>query len=60
LVRVENLSYTADNGEKLFENVSFIIHKNEKAVLVGEDDVAKTKLLEIMNGTTEATSGTIT
>ena len=60
VVRVDDLSYVSESGETYFENLSFIIHKNEKVVLIGDDDVAKTKLLEILNGTTKPTSGTVT
>ena len=60
MVRAEGISYTTKDGEVLFENVSFIIHRDEKVVLVGDDDVAKTKILEILNGTTKPTSGTVT
>ncbi|WKX02368.1 ABC-F family ATP-binding cassette domain-containing protein [Candidatus Mycoplasma mahonii] len=59
MVAVRNLSYKTPQGETLFDNLNFIIHKSEKVVLIGEDDLAKTKLLEIMNGDVKPTSGEV-
>ena len=59
LLRVENLSYVSPEGETLFSNLNFIIKANEKVALIGPDDIAKTKLLEILNGDLKATSGNV-
>lgn len=57
MLRVENLTKTI-NGQKVLDNVSFIINPNEKVAFVGKDDLAKTTLFEIINGKMEADSGT--
>ena len=57
MLRVENLTKTI-NGQKVLDNVSFIINPNEKVAFVGKDDLAKTTLFEIINGEMEADSGT--
>ena len=60
ILRVDHLSYTNPaNGEVLFKDISFILNANEKMVVIGPDDIAKTKLLEILMGITEPTSGTV-
>lgn len=60
ILKVEGLSYALPTGEVLFENVSFSLHKGEKLAILGQDDIAKTKLLEIILGITKPTSGTVT
>ncbi|MBN4083733.1 ATP-binding cassette domain-containing protein [Mycoplasma sp. CSL10137] len=59
ILNVENLTYKNDLGQTLFENVSFTLRPGEKMVIVGDDDIAKTRLLEIIFGEREATSGTV-
>ena len=56
LLRVEGLTKTI-NGQKVLDNVSFTINRNEKVAFVGKDDVANTTLFEILMGETEADSG---
>lgn len=58
VVTVENLS-ASFAGEKLFENVSFTVHKEDKVALLGKNDLAKTVLLRVLAGELEADSGTI-
>ena len=60
ILKVENLSYKTPDGETLFENLSFSIHRDEKVALIGPDDIAKTRLLQILMGELEPTSGTVT
>lgn len=60
ILKVDGLSYALPTGEVLFENVSFSLHRGEKLAILGQDDIAKTKLLEIILGITKPTSGTIT
>lgn len=60
VLKVENISYTNENGETLFANLSFTMHGGEKMVLIGPDDIAKTKLLEILMGITKPTTGKVT
>ncbi|HLR54434.1 MAG TPA: ATP-binding cassette domain-containing protein [Pseudogracilibacillus sp.] len=57
LLRVEGLTKTI-NGQKVLDNVSFTIHKDEKVAFVGKDDLAKTTLFEIIMGNMEPDSGT--
>ncbi|WP_438341397.1 ABC-F family ATP-binding cassette domain-containing protein [Mycoplasma sp. 3341] len=59
ILEVENLSYINDKGETLFQNVSFTLKPGEKMAIIGDDDIAKTKLLEIIMGLEKPTSGTV-
>ena len=56
LLRVDGLTKTI-NGQKVLDNVSFTIDKDDKVAFVGKDDLAKTTLFEILMGETEADSG---
>lgn len=49
ILRLEGISKTID-GEKLLDNISFTINKGDKIVLLGDNDVAKTALFEILMG----------
>ena len=57
MLRVENLSKTVD-GVKLLDNVSFTVRPNEKALVMAENDVAATALLDIIAGNDEPDEGT--
>ncbi|WP_322875537.1 ATP-binding cassette domain-containing protein [Mycoplasmopsis felis] len=59
ILSVENLTYINENNEILFENISFTLRPGEKMVIVGEDDIAKTRLLECIMGIKKPASGTI-
>ena len=59
MLRVENLSKTVD-GVKLLDNVSFTVRPNEKALVMAENDVAATALLDIIAGNDEPDEGTVT
>ena len=59
ILEVENLSYVNEKGETLFENVSFTLVRGEKMVLIGEDDIAKTRFLECLMGKIKPTKGTV-
>ncbi len=56
LLRVDGLTKTI-NGQKVLDNVSFIINKDDKVAFVGKDDLAKTTLFQILMGEMEADSG---
>ncbi|WP_096272892.1 ABC-F family ATP-binding cassette domain-containing protein [Paucisalibacillus globulus] len=56
LLRVEGLSKTID-GEKVLDNVSFIVNKDDKVAFVGRNDIAKTTLFKILAGEMEPDSG---
>lgn len=56
LLRVDGLTKTI-NGQKVLDNVSFTINKDEKVAFVGKDDLANTTLMEILMGEMEPDSG---
>ncbi len=58
VVTVENLS-ASYKGEKMFENISFVINKTDKIALLGKNDLIKTVLLRVLSGELPADSGTI-
>lgn len=57
VLRVEGLTKTI-NGQKVLDNVSFIMNTDDKIAFVGKDDLAKTTLFEILMGNMEPDSGT--
>lgn len=59
LVKVENVSHTID-GEKILDNVSFIIRPGEKVALLSRNDLATTTLTQILAGEIEPDEGTVT
>ncbi|QNM93376.1 ATP-binding cassette domain-containing protein [Mycoplasma sp. Pen4] len=59
ILNVDGLTYVNDKGETLFENVSFSLNPGEKMVIVGDDDIAKTRLLECLLGIATPTAGTV-
>ncbi|PLR98784.1 ABC-F family ATP-binding cassette domain-containing protein [Bacillus sp. T33-2] len=56
LLRVEGLTKTID-GEKVLDNISFTMNKEDKIALVGTNELAKTTLFKIITGEMEADSG---
>jgi ATPase subunit of ABC transporter with duplicated ATPase domains len=56
LLFVEGISKTID-GEKVLDNVSFVMNKDDKIALVGRDELANTTLFKILMGEMEADSG---
>jgi len=59
ILKVENLCKTID-GEKLLNNITFTVLKDDKIALVGSEAKAKTVLFKILMGELEPDSGTIT
>src|SRR5699024_4732306 len=57
LLRVEGLTKTI-GGEKVLDNVSFVMNKDDKIAFVGQDDIAKTTLFKILMGEMEPDAGT--
>ncbi|MBY7144859.1 ATP-binding cassette domain-containing protein [Virgibacillus sp. NKC19-3] len=57
LLRVDGLTKTI-NGEKVLDNVSFTMNKDDKIALVGKNDIAKTTLFKIIMGEMEPDAGT--
>lgn len=56
VLTVENLSKTID-GEKVLDNISFVIGREDKVALVGPNEKAKTTLFKILAGEMEPDSG---
>lgn len=56
ILTVEGLSKTID-GEKVLDNVSFTVSKDDKIVFIGENELAKTTLFKILAGEIEPDSG---
>ncbi|WP_137596732.1 ABC-F family ATP-binding cassette domain-containing protein [Paucilactobacillus kaifaensis] len=59
LLRVENVSKTID-GEKVLDNVSFILQPGDKTALISRSDATTSILMQIIAGTMEPDTGTIT
>ncbi|MBA4493633.1 ABC-F family ATP-binding cassette domain-containing protein [Paenactinomyces guangxiensis] len=59
LLRVEGLTKTID-GEKVLDNVSFIVNKGDKIAFVGSNELANTTLFQILMGEIEPDEGTFT
>ena len=57
LLRVENLSKTID-GTKIFDKVTFNVRKGDKAVFIGDTELAVTALFSILMGEMQPDSGT--
>jgi ATPase subunit of ABC transporter with duplicated ATPase domains len=58
ILEVKNLSKTV-NGEKLLDNVSFTIKRDEKVAFLSENENAKTVLFQILAGELKPDSGEI-
>lgn len=58
ILEVEGLKATDNEGNVLFDNVSFNIEKGQKVVFLSHNPKAMTALFEIINGNREADSGT--
>ena len=58
ILTVENLTYTAEDGTRLFENLSFTVNKQDKIFLFSRDGLAVSALLDILAGERKADSGT--
>lgn len=56
ILEVEGLSKTID-GEKVLDNVSFVVNKGDKIAFMGDNSLAKTALFQIIEGELEPDSG---
>lgn len=56
VLTVENLSKTID-GEKILDNISFVVGHDDKIAFVGSNEKAKTTLFSILAGEMEPDSG---
>lgn len=57
VLTVEKLSKTI-NGEKVLDNISFILGRDDKVAFVGGNELAKTTLFQILMGEMEPDEGT--
>ncbi|QMW06435.1 ABC-F family ATP-binding cassette domain-containing protein [Spirosoma foliorum] len=58
ILTVDNLTYTSEDGTKLFENLSFTMNRGDKIFLYSRDGLAVSALLDILAGERKADSGT--
>ena len=58
ILEVEGLKATDNEGNVLFDNVSFNVEKGQKVVFLSHNPKAMTALFEIINGNREAEAGT--
>lgn len=56
VLTVENISKTV-NGEKVLDNISFIVGREDKVAFVGGNELAKTVLFQILAGEVEPDEG---
>ena len=56
VLAVEGISKTI-NGEKILDNISFIVNHNDKIAFVGGNEIAKTTLFKILTGEMEPDEG---
>lgn len=59
ILSVRDLSKTIE-GEKVLDNVSFTVNKGDKIALVGQSELARTTLMQIVMGEVEADAGEYT
>ncbi len=57
VLTVEGISKTI-NGEKVLDNISFILGREDKVAFVGSNEIAKTTLFKILTGEMEPDEGT--
>ena len=60
LLRVEGLSKTAEDGTKLFDNISFNINKGDKVAFVSRNVLAISSLFDIISEVDKADKGDFT
>ena len=58
ILTVENITKSID-GEKILDNVSFTVKKDDKILLLADNEIAKTLLFQIIAGEVEPDSGKI-
>lgn len=56
LLTIDGITKSMD-GEKVLDNVSFVVNKGDKIAFVGPNGVPKTTLFQIITGETEADAG---
>jgi ATPase subunit of ABC transporter with duplicated ATPase domains len=59
LLRVENVSLTVE-GDKVLDNVSFILRPGDKTAFISRSDVTTSYLMQVIAGTLQPDTGTVT
>jgi ATP-binding cassette, subfamily F, member 3 len=59
IMDVEGLSFAYPGGEKLFENVSFTLGKNDRVAIIGKNGKGKSTLLNVLAGNLEPVTGKV-
>ena len=59
ILEVKNVSKTI-NGEKVLDNVSFAVKKDDKIAILSDNEITKTTLFQILAGELEPDEGTVT
>ena len=59
ILEVSDLKAVTEDGEVLFDNVSFTVEKDEKIVFISHDPRAMTALFEIINENTKPANGSL-
>lgn len=59
VLTVKDLKKTDENGQVLFENVSFTLNKKDKVAILGENSIAVTAFLNILSGLSTPDKGSI-
>ncbi len=58
ILAVEGLTYTAEDGQKLFDNLTFTLNKGDKTFFFSRDGLAISALFDILSGERKADKGT--
>jgi len=58
IVKIKNISKTI-NGERILDNISFVIKENDKVAFLADNEIAKTVLFQIISGELEPDEGEI-
>jgi len=58
-IKVNNISFSYPNKEKLYNNLSFLINNKERFLIVGENGVGKSTLLKLIMGLLKPSDGNI-
>ena len=60
VLSVENLKKSFEDGVTLFEDLSFMVYRDERVALIGDNGTGKTTILKIINDLVKADRGEIT